>query len=211
MQNDKRAVGYLLNGLKLELSTRFLVLLLIAAIGILLGGIYFSRVDLALGVIAILALVFTAAKLHKSGPKITLQLKDPKVVGTDITEGIYHGWRVPFMFVNDGERVGKVFDSFAKIAMPEVRNITQETVAFGPGSKSGFSVEHEKPVMGQVDLRLHPQTPGSDWSRAYVEAVKAGRVSVKIEISWNYGDSALRNAKGPMTISFDAPLFPATT
>lgn len=185
------------------------VLLVMLTVVILLLGLQYNYLEVAIGIIATLSATAAILKLHASGPKIRLQLEnDRQAIGYTGGE-VFHGWRIGFTFVNDGERIGRVFDSLAKVVLSgEVRNVVPETVGFGPGGSRDFIVEPDRPVIGQVSVGIRPQTPGPSWSNYYVEAVKAGRLSVEIAIHWKYGDTAKRDVKVAPVIVLDAPLFP---
>jgi hypothetical protein len=192
----------------LRISRRDAILLIMLAVAILLLGLQYNYMQVAIGIIATLSAIAGILKVHTSGPKIRLQLEnDRQAIGYSRSGDIFDGWRIKFTFVNDGERIGRVFDSLAKIVLSdEVRNVVPETVGFSPGGNQDFIVEPDRPVIGQVSLGIKPQTPGPSWNSHYVEAVKAGRLSVKIEIHWKYGDTAKRNVKVPPIIVLDAPL-----
>lgn len=177
-------------------------------VAILLLGLQYNYLQVAIGLIATLSAIAAILKLHTSGPKIRLQLENDKQAIGYAGGDPYNGWTVGFTFVNDGERIGRVFDSLAKVVLSgEVRNVVPETVGFGPGGSRDFIVEPDRSVIGHVSLGIRPQTSGPSWSSYYVEAVKAGRLSVKIEIHWKYGDTAKRNVKDAPMIVLDAPLF----
>jgi len=185
------------------------ILLVMLTVAILLLGLQYDYLQVVIGVIATLSAIAAILKLHTSGPKIRLQLDNDKQA-TGYTGGeVFNGWRIGFTFVNDGERLGRVFDSLAKVVLSgEVRNAAPETVGFGPGGSRDFIVEPDRPIIGQVSLGIKPQTPGPSWSSYYVEAVKAGRLSVEIAIHWKYGDAAKRDVKVAPVIVLNAPLFP---
>lgn len=164
---------------------------------------------MAIGIIATLSAIAAILKLHTSGPKIRLQLDNDKQAIAYTGGDVVGDWRINFTFVNDGERIGRVFDSVAKVVLSsEVRNVVPDTVGFSQGGGCrDFIVEPDRPIIGQVTLGIKPQTPGPSWNKHYVEAVKAGGLSAKIEIHWKYGDTAKRNVKVPPVTVLDAPLF----
>jgi len=192
----------------LRISWPVALLLVVLTVVILLLGLQYNYMQVAIGIIATLSAAAAILKLHTSGPKIGLQFEnDRQATGYRGSSEIFDGWRIKFTFVNDGERIGRVFDSLASVVLSgEVENVVPEIVGFGPGGSQDFIVEPDRPIIGQVDLGIKPRTPGPSWNKPYVEAVKAGRLSVKIEIHWKYGDTAKRNVKVPPVIALDAPL-----
>jgi hypothetical protein len=191
-------------------SRTIAAILVLCTFAILLFGVSSGYLQVAVGIIATISAVAAILKLHTSGPKIRLQLDDDRQARGYHGGDPYLGWRVGYTFVNDGERIGRVFDSFAKLVLSgEVRNVVTKPRPFGPNSD--FFVEPDRPVIGQVDLDIEPQTPGPSWMQHYIEAVRAGRLTVKIEINWKYGDVAKRNVKTSDLITLNAPLFSTKT
>jgi hypothetical protein len=190
------------------MSWKNALLLVLVTVAILLLGLQYNYLQVAIGFIATLSAIAAILKLHTSGPKIALELDNNKQALGHVGGDVYLGWIVKFTFTNDGERNGRVFDSHAKVVLSsQVENIVPQIVGFGPNGVEDFMIAPDTSVTGSVTLGLDAQTRGPRWMDKYVEAVKAGRLLVMVEISWKYGDTAKRNVKVQPVTVLDAQLF----
>lgn len=190
----------------MRISKPMAVTLLLGTVVIFFIGLYLNYLQLTVAVIATISAIAAIAKLYPSGPKIRLHLENPKQAIPYTGGDPYDGWRIPFTFVNEGERTGRVFDSFAKVVMNlDFSNTQAERVPLGPDG-SDFMIDPDRPIKGQISLGVRPRTPEPSWERDYVEAAKRGELRVAIQIEYKYGDPRKRFAKGAK-LTLQAPLF----
>jgi len=157
----------------------------------------------------LLAIVTTTLSLYRSGPKIKLQFHSRRAEGSGgSTAGsavIYQMWRVRFTFANEGDTVGRVFDSkISATVTPELSGIIGETRGFGPGNQDDFFVYPDKPITGHVDIAIRPKQAGPSWDSEFNQGVLAGRVSVKVTIEYTVGDQTRSHSKRAKPIILDA-------
>ena len=153
--------------------------------------------------------------LYESGPKIQLRVEcgttakgsGGSSLQHDKSRMIYNSWHVPFVFYNEGDREGRVLNSTISVSVtPALSNVKGAIDGFGPGNARDFLVRPGCPIIGTASVRIQPEVPGPGWDDQYREAVKAGRVSVKMRIEYSVQDvSTGRSRKGQPTV-LDAEL-----